>query len=146
MGWIEAHKHTMQSSHCLLSSPLRPLPELLQYMSFIQSIPHFITRLPFRLLSFAVCSCCPDACSHTFNPSRRPGITVPLLPASFVPHFGRRGTFTTRSFNRLHFRSLHSVRHSFIHSMPFAAPQQQVSLLQPASGFACLRTYASLPS
>ena len=44
MGWVEAHKHIMQSSHSLLTFPLCPLPALLQAIVLSLLVPSSLFR------------------------------------------------------------------------------------------------------
>ena len=99
---------------------------LLQSMSFIQCIPRYITHLPFRLPFIRSLFMLPGRLlSHkrilTASSHHRAQVS------SFIrSSFQQECTFTSCSFSRLHFRSLHFARHSFIHSMHFAAPRQHI--------------------
>jgi hypothetical protein len=104
-----------------------PAPMLLQSLSFIRFIPHFITRLPFRL-HFIRCLFMPPG-HHIFFIFLLVMVTGrhrALLPASFVPHFGSRALAqSAHSFASTFGRFIPFVIHLF-HSSHFAAALQHV--------------------
>ena len=138
MGWVEAHKHIMQSSHSLLTFPLHPLPMLLQAIVLSRLVSASLFR---HLSGWQVRSLAPR--SHALKQSllRRLSFKKPHpLPFSCqekVPE-GRMRCASPASLQGCH----HCVSiHRRLQPITFATPQQHTCMA--ASIIACAPFFGS---
>ena len=131
MGWIEAHKHTMQSSHCLLASPHPPtswaaavhvIHSVHSSLHYAPAVPASFIRgmfmLPGRLLSH----------KHTLTASRHHRVPLAsLIRSSFrqAGHFHnpliQSPSLSVATFRSSFLHSFHALRSPTAANKPVAA-------------------------